>query len=185
MQLLHYQCAGPVLQTDPRKPPNFWTPYHALKRGSPSFTYEHMPGEAIGRLRPSGAFIYIWAPPLARIGPAITPRRSLSHRTVWGSYTQRRTYTSGSASRPPGRAAPIPPNTNTSCITRILFFRGGMRFRFARTRYSVPGSTRSRYSGRGRAPWMIRGPAGISRVKSLLRGIVIYRNFDMLRYSTY
>jgi len=107
----------------------FGPPYHALKRGSPSFTYEHMQEEVIGRLRPSGAFIYIWAPPPARIGPAITPRRSLSHRTVWGSYTQRRTYTSGSASRPPGRAAPIPPNTNTSCITRILFFRG---------RYEIP-----------------------------------------------
>ena len=43
-----------------------------------------------------------------------SPDRSLSHRTVWGSYTWRGTYSSGSASRPPGRAAPylltpIPP----------------------------------------------------------------------------
>ena len=68
-----------------------------------------------------------------------SPDRSLSHRTVWGSYTQRRTYTSGSASRPPGRAAPIPPNTNTSCITRILFFRG---------RYEIPVRSRKVFSAR-------------------------------------
>jgi len=136
----------------PGNHPIFGPSHHAFKRRSLPSTYEHMSGEAIRRLRPSGAVIYIWAEPPARVGPVITPRRSLSHRTVWGSYTQRRTYTSGSASRPPGRAAPIPPNTNTSCITRILFFRG---------RYEIPVRSRKvfsarqhpdRYSGRGPGP---------------------------------
>jgi len=62
-----------------------------------------------------------------------SPDRSLSPRTVWGSYTWRGTYSSGSASRPPGRAAPylltpIPPVSPKIPFLKTKLTRVGLQF---------------------------------------------------------
>jgi len=54
-------------------------------------------------------------------------------RTVWGSYTWRGTYSSGSASRPPGRAAPylltpIPPVSPKIPFLKTKLTRVGLQF---------------------------------------------------------
>jgi hypothetical protein len=56
-------------------------------------------------------------------GAGVFPDRSLSPRTVGDSYARTRTYSTGSVSRPPGRAAPYLLTPMPPASPEIFFFR--------------------------------------------------------------
>lgn len=77
---------------------------------------------AIVRLNDYAGVIYMWADSGGFVAPGVTADRSLSPRTAGDSYTRGKEYSSGSVSRPPGRAALYLRTPDTSCITANTFF---------------------------------------------------------------
>jgi hypothetical protein len=97
--------------------------YRVFGPGSRALAYEWSLVRAICCLSPSMGVLYMWAGAVVFMAPVVLPDRSLSPRTVGGSYTRKRTYSTGSVSRPPGMAAPYLLTPMPPASPEIFFFK--------------------------------------------------------------
>ncbi len=87
-----------------------------------SAVYDRLCGSFIG-----GRYLRVAWPPV------VLPDRSLSPRAVRGSYTRKRMYSTGSVPPSTRDGSPIPPNSDTPCITAISsFLESGVKPAFLR-----------------------------------------------------
>ncbi len=98
-------------------------PYHGFGPGSRAPAYEWLSAGTICGLCPYVGALYMWAGPAGFVAPMVLQDRSLSPRTVWGSYTRKRTYSTGSVTRPPGMAAPYLLTPMPPASPEIFFFK--------------------------------------------------------------
>ena len=99
-------------------------PYWAYEARSGSLMMIGLGAHAIVRLSDSVGVIYMWANSACLVAQGVAADRSLSPRTAGDSYTPGKEYSSGSVSRPPGRAALYLRTPDISCITANTLFSG-------------------------------------------------------------